>query len=118
VQASGLTFLSPAGTADAALLHPAVAGTDPLVFYDISSPLQPPRSYAPNPSKSRLALSFKRVPFKTTWVDILDISDVRKGLNCPPVRKFADGSDYYTLPMLKVRYVAVIAACMHSLSQL
>ncbi|KAF2271454.1 uncharacterized protein EI97DRAFT_437827 [Westerdykella ornata] len=71
----------------------------PLVLYDISSPLQP-RSYAPNPSKARLALSFKKVPFKTTWVDILDIPDVRKGLCCPPVRKFDDGTDYYTLPML------------------
>jgi glutathione S-transferase len=72
----------------------------PLIFYDISSPLEP-RSYAPNPSKSRLALSFKRVPFKTTWVDIPDIPTVRKGLGCPAVRKLDDGSDYYTLPMLE-----------------
>lgn len=72
----------------------------PLIFYDISSPIEP-RSYAPNPSKARLALSFKGVPFKTTWVDILDISDVRKGLSCPATRKFDDGSDFYTLPMLR-----------------
>lgn len=72
----------------------------PLILYDISSPLEP-RSYAPNPSKARLALSFKAVPFKTTWVDILDIPDVRKGLGCPAVRKLDDGSDYYTLPMLQ-----------------
>jgi glutathione S-transferase len=72
----------------------------PLVLYDISSPIQP-RSYAPNPSKARLALSFKQVPFKTTWIDILDIPDVRKGLGCPAVRKLDDGSDYYTLPMLQ-----------------
>lgn len=74
--------------------------SQPLVFYDISSPLQP-RSYAPNPSKSRLALSFKRVPFTTTWVEILDIPDVRKGLGCPAVRKLDDGSDFFTLPMLR-----------------
>lgn len=72
----------------------------PLVFYDISSPLKP-RSYAPNPSKARLALSFKAVPFKTTFVDLLDIPNVRKGLNCPAVRKLDDGSDFYTLPMLQ-----------------
>jgi glutathione S-transferase len=77
-----------------------VAASDTLIFYDISSPIQP-RSYAPNPSKSRLALSFKRVDFKTTWVDILDIPDLRKGLNCPAVRKLDDGSDFYTLPMLQ-----------------
>lgn len=73
---------------------------DPLIFYDISSPIEP-RSFAPNPSKARLALSFKRVPFKTTWVDILDIPNVRKGLGCPAVRKLDDGSDFYTLPMLR-----------------
>jgi glutathione S-transferase len=72
----------------------------PLIFYDISSPIEP-RSYAPNPSKARFALGFKGVPFKTTWVDILDIPDVRKGLGCPPTRKFDDGSDFYTLPMLQ-----------------
>eukprot|EP00123_Amoebidium_parasiticum_P009050 comp19193_c0_seq1/m.21913 comp19193_c0_seq1/g.21913 ORF comp19193_c0_seq1/g.21913 comp19193_c0_seq1/m.21913 type:complete len:276 (-) comp19193_c0_seq1:359-1186(-) len=71
-----------------------------LILYDISSPLKP-RSYAPNPSKARLALSFKRVPFKTTFVDILEIPSVRKGLNCPAVRKLDDGSDFYTLPMLQ-----------------
>lgn len=75
--------------------------SEPLILYDISSPLQP-CSYAPNPSKARLALSFKGVPFKTTWVDILDIADVRKRLGCAPVRTFDDGSDFYTLPMLQV----------------
>jgi glutathione S-transferase len=74
--------------------------THPLILYDISSPIKP-RSYAPNPSKARLTLGFKSVPFTTIWVDILAISDVRKSLNCPPTRKFDDGSDFYTLPMLR-----------------
>jgi glutathione S-transferase len=73
---------------------------NPLVLYDISSPLEP-RSYAPNPSKARLTLSFKHIHFKTIWVDILNIPDVRKGLNCPATRKLDDGSDFYTLPMLQ-----------------
>jgi glutathione S-transferase len=74
--------------------------TKPLIFYDISSPLAP-SSYAPNPSKSRLALSFKRVPFTTSFIDLMDIPTVRKGLNCPAARKLDDGSDYFTLPMLR-----------------
>ncbi|KAF1928610.1 uncharacterized protein M421DRAFT_420494 [Didymella exigua CBS 183.55] len=72
----------------------------PFIFYDIASPIEP-RSYAPNPSKGRLALSFKGVPFETTFVEITDISKVRKGLDCPATRTFDDGSDYYTLPMLQ-----------------
>lgn len=63
--------------------------------------MHPPTSYAPNPSKARLALSFKALPFTTQWVDILDIPSVRQGLACPAVRKFDDGSDFYTLPMLQ-----------------
>jgi len=72
----------------------------PLILYDISSPRRP-RSYAPNPSKARLALSFKRVTFTTNWVDITEISNIRKGLVCPATRKLDDGSDYYTLPMVQ-----------------
>lgn len=74
--------------------------TKPFILYDISSPLEP-RSFAPNPSKSRLALSFKGVPFKTTWIDIPDIPHVRQSLHCPATRKFDDGSDFNTLPMLQ-----------------
>lgn len=72
----------------------------PLVFYDISSPLQP-RTYAPNPSKARLALNFKNIPFTTSWVDILDIPTVRNGLHCPATRKLDDGSDFHTLPIVQ-----------------
>lgn len=74
--------------------------SNPLVLYDISSPREP-QSYAPNPSKTRLALSLKCVSFKTTWVDILNIPEIRKRLNCPAVRKLDDGSDYFTLPILR-----------------
>jgi hypothetical protein len=70
-----------------------------LTLYDISSPLS--SSYAPNPSKTRLALSFKRIPFTTTFIDIPAIPAVRQSLNCPATRKLDDGSDFYTLPILK-----------------
>jgi glutathione S-transferase len=75
--------------------------SDTLIFYDISSPIHP-HSYAPNPSKSRLALSYKRMPFTTTFIDLLDIATVRKSLACPATRTFADGSPFYTLPMLRI----------------
>jgi glutathione S-transferase len=77
-----------------------MSDAEPLVFYDISSSKQP-LSFAPNPSKTRLALGFKNVPFKTTWIDLPDIPNVRKELDCAATRKLDDGSDYYTLPMLR-----------------
>ncbi|KAH6873777.1 hypothetical protein BKA70DRAFT_1294707 [Coprinopsis sp. MPI-PUGE-AT-0042] len=78
-----------------------MSDSNTLIYYDISSPIQP-RTYAPNPSKGRLALNFKGVPFTTKWIEILDIADVRKSLNCPATRKLDDGSDFFTLPMLQI----------------
>ncbi|CDM31538.1 hypothetical protein DTO013E5_2177 [Penicillium roqueforti] len=75
--------------------------TAPMTFYDIA--LAPPvtkSSCSPNPWKSRYALNFKNVPYKTTWVPLLAISSVRGALNIPASRKFVDGSPYQTLPVL------------------
>ncbi|KAF9899372.1 hypothetical protein EC991_008996 [Linnemannia zychae] len=72
-----------------------------LVFYDIA--MRPPTTEtccAPNPWKSRYALNFKKVPYTTTWVQLPDIKKVRSGLGVPAMRSFADGTDFYTLPML------------------
>lgn len=75
--------------------------TTPITFYDIA--MRPPveqNAGAPNPWKSRYALNFKRVPYSTKWVPLADIPQVRRSLGVPACRKFADGSDYCTLPMI------------------
>ncbi|KAJ5469367.1 hypothetical protein N7539_008985 [Penicillium diatomitis] len=72
-----------------------------ITFYDIA--LKPPvqeHACSPNPTKARMALNFKRLPYSTTWVPLPEVSSVRRDLNVPPCRKFADGSDYYTLPII------------------
>lgn len=73
----------------------------PLTFYDIA--MRPPvekTCSAPNPWKARLALNFKNAAYKTNWVHLPDIASTRRSLNVPAGRKFADGSDFYTLPIL------------------
>ncbi|KAJ5579867.1 uncharacterized protein N7459_005852 [Penicillium hispanicum] len=73
-----------------------------IVFYDIA--MRPPVAKtcsSPNPWKSRLALNFKRVPYSTSWVQLPDISSVRRGLRVPACRKFADGTDFFTLPIIE-----------------
>lgn len=75
--------------------------SNPIVFYDIAQ--RPPVTEtccAVNPWKARLALNFKTVPYTTSWVRMPDISKVRMGLNVPACRKFADGSDFNTLPII------------------
>ncbi|KAF9920749.1 hypothetical protein FBU30_009341 [Linnemannia zychae] len=72
-----------------------------LVFYDIA--MRPPieeTCCSPNPWKSRYALNFKKVPYSTSWIQLPDIAKVRPTLGVPASRKFADGSNYHTLPML------------------
>lgn len=74
----------------------------PLVFYDIA--MRPPTEKtccSPNPWKARLALNFKGLPYSTSWVALPDVPKVRKELKVPACRKFADGSDFYTLPILE-----------------
>ncbi|PRT52677.1 hypothetical protein B9G98_00297 [Wickerhamiella sorbophila] len=71
-----------------------------ITFYDIA--MRPPEeenSCSPNPWKARYALNYKTAEYKTVWVQLPDIAAVRKELAVPAVRKFADGSDYYTLPV-------------------
>ncbi|KAL4814363.1 hypothetical protein BDW67DRAFT_165917 [Aspergillus spinulosporus] len=70
-----------------------------ITFYDIAM-RTPSLSCSPNPSKTRLALNFASVPYKTTFVPLPSISSVRQSLGVPAGRKFADGSDFYTLPVI------------------
>lgn len=72
-----------------------------ITFYDIAP--RPPvekNAFAPNPWKSRLALNFKGVPYSTTWVALPNIAKTRIDLHVPAGRQFADGKDFYTLPII------------------
>ncbi|KAF9416129.1 hypothetical protein BGZ76_004707 [Entomortierella beljakovae] len=70
--------------------------SEAMIFYDIA--MRPPS--AVNPWKSRLALNFKNVAYSTTWVPLPDVAQVRRGLGMDACRKFGDGTDFYTLPIL------------------
>lgn len=77
------------------------APSKPIVFYDIAfkAPREDTNS-APNPWKTRLALNFKAMPYATTWVPLPDVEKVRRSIHVPACRKWGDGSDYYTLPVI------------------
>ncbi|ETR96991.1 hypothetical protein M419DRAFT_125460 [Trichoderma reesei RUT C-30] len=74
----------------------------PITLYDIAH--KPPvtkHCFSPNPWKSRFALNFKGLPYTTSWVRMPDIPHARRELGLPACRKFADGTDFYTLPVIK-----------------
>ncbi|CAH0051229.1 unnamed protein product [Clonostachys solani] len=70
-------------------------------FYDIA--MRAPSAEhccSVNPWKSRLALNFKNIPHTTKWVPLPEIPKFRRELGLPACRKHADGSDFFTLPVL------------------
>ncbi|TFK18967.1 hypothetical protein FA15DRAFT_230908 [Coprinopsis marcescibilis] len=73
----------------------------PIVFYDIMSGTEPYCTFAPNPCKIRYALNFKRVHYKTEWVDLPDVPSVREKLGLAANRTHWDGSPFHTLPAIK-----------------
>ncbi|VUC26522.1 unnamed protein product [Clonostachys rosea] len=70
-------------------------------FYDIA--MRAPSAEhccSVNPWKSRLALNFKNIPHTTKWVPLPEITKFRQELGVPACRKHANGSDFFTLPVL------------------
>lgn len=77
-----------------------MASESPIIFYDIASTL-PRRTFAPNPWKTRFALNIKQLSYRTEWVQMPHITDVRLKLGVPANRTLPDGSEYHTLPVLQ-----------------
>ncbi|PLB45535.1 hypothetical protein P170DRAFT_439284 [Aspergillus steynii IBT 23096] len=55
----------------------------PIIFYDIAS-APPATCFAPNPWKTRYALNFKGVHYRTEWEELPDVTSVRKKLGAEP----------------------------------
>ncbi|TFL03580.1 hypothetical protein BDV98DRAFT_564448 [Pterulicium gracile] len=70
-----------------------------ILFYDIAS-APPVTTFAPNPSKTRYALNFKGVNYRTEWTKLPKVAETRKRLGTPPNRTHMDGSPFYTLPVI------------------
>jgi glutathione S-transferase len=77
----------------------ASATPQPIIFYDIASEL-PHHTFAPNPWKTRYALNYKNIPYKTKPIDLPDIASEREKLGVPANRTLPDGSPYHTLPLI------------------
>lgn len=52
-------------------------------------------------NEHRYALNFKGVNYRTEWVELPDVTSVRKSLEVPANRTHRDGSPFYTLPIIK-----------------
>ncbi|KAJ7679203.1 hypothetical protein DFH06DRAFT_506831 [Mycena polygramma] len=69
-----------------------------ILFYDITSTL--PIPWSGNTWKTRYALNYKGIPYKTVWVEYSEIEVRSKEVGASPTRKKPDGSPNWTLPMI------------------
>ncbi|KAI0684281.1 glutathione transferase GTE1 [Cytidiella melzeri] len=71
---------------------------DPIIFYDIDSP-KAGRAWSPHTWRTRYALNYKGIPYKTEWVEYPDIEALCKKIGASATTK-KDGRDHYTLPVI------------------
>ncbi|KAF9531527.1 hypothetical protein CPB83DRAFT_891877 [Crepidotus variabilis] len=73
-----------------------------IIFYDIPSKL-PGVFWSPNTSKTRFYLDYRRIPYKTEWLEYPDIEAFSKKHSIPPTTIYpaSQGLDpVYTLPAI------------------
>ncbi|ESK89976.1 hypothetical protein Moror_736 [Moniliophthora roreri MCA 2997] len=75
-----------------------MSSTRPIRFYDI--PTKSGTAVSLNTLKTMYTLTYKRIPFERIWVEMPDIENTCKSIGAPPTGKKADGSPFYTLPVI------------------
>ncbi|KIK78789.1 hypothetical protein PAXRUDRAFT_16682 [Paxillus rubicundulus Ve08.2h10] len=69
-----------------------------IVLYDVPSDV--PQPWAPNIWRIRLILNYKRLPYRTCWVEFPDVEQTLRAINAPPTSVRSDGRHVYTLPAI------------------
>ncbi|KAF9554352.1 hypothetical protein CPC08DRAFT_744513 [Agrocybe pediades] len=70
-----------------------------IILYDSPTTI-PGKALSPNMRKTRYCLSYKSLPYKTHWIEYVNIQSECKKIGIPPTAKNGDGSDFYTLPAI------------------
>ncbi|KAJ7763016.1 hypothetical protein B0H16DRAFT_1311417 [Mycena metata] len=69
-----------------------------IVLYD--SPGTRAQTWVPNIWRIRLILNYKRLPYRTVWVEFPDVEATLRSIGAPPSSRRADGRAVYTLPVI------------------
>ncbi|KAF8994498.1 hypothetical protein BDQ17DRAFT_1285765 [Cyathus striatus] len=70
-----------------------------LTFYDIPSKV-PGQAWSPTNWKVRFVLNYKKLEYKTEWIEYPDIEAFCKEHGIPPTASKPDGTGYNTLPAI------------------
>ncbi|KAL0571114.1 hypothetical protein V5O48_010846 [Marasmius crinis-equi] len=68
-------------------------------LYDIPSKLKD-KAWSPNVWKTRYVLNYKKIPYRTIWVEYPEIASACIKIGAPPTDTNDDGSPYYSVPII------------------
>ena len=69
-----------------------------IMLYDV--PGSTPQPWAPNIWRIRFILNYKRLRYRTIWVEFPDVEPTLRALGAPPSARRPDGRSVYTLPVI------------------
>lgn len=69
-----------------------------ITLYDVPSTI--PQPWAPNIWRIRFILNYKRLPYRTQWVEFSDVESVLRNIGAAPTSMRRDGMPVYTLPVI------------------
>ncbi|KAF5391853.1 hypothetical protein D9757_001812 [Collybiopsis confluens] len=72
--------------------------TPSIILYD--TPGHSPQPWAPNIWRIRFILNYKRLRYRTNWVEFQDIEATLRNIGAPPSSVRSDGRPVYTLPVI------------------
>ncbi|KAJ3560829.1 hypothetical protein NP233_g10576 [Leucocoprinus birnbaumii] len=70
-----------------------------ITLYDLAAK-DPIKCWSPNPWKARYILNYKKLPYRTIYVDFEDVDQVIKDAGIPPSQHGRDGTPWYTVPSI------------------
>ncbi|KAJ7500739.1 hypothetical protein B0H11DRAFT_765810 [Mycena galericulata] len=73
-------------------------GSENITLYD--SPGARSQTWMPNVWRIRFILNYKRLPYRTVWVDLPDVEPTSRAMGAPPSSHRSDGRPVYTLPVI------------------
>ncbi|RDB16471.1 Glutathione S-transferase-like protein ustS [Hypsizygus marmoreus] len=69
-----------------------------ITLYD--TPGHTPQPWAPNIWRIRFILNYKRLRYRTVWVEFPDVEATLRSIGAPPSARRSDGRSLYTLPVI------------------
>ncbi|KAH7915507.1 hypothetical protein BJ138DRAFT_1141474 [Hygrophoropsis aurantiaca] len=69
-----------------------------IILYDVPSNI--PQPWAPNIWRIRLILNYKRLPYRTCWVEFPDVEPTLRSIGASPTSVRSDGRPVFSLPAI------------------